>query len=318
VTTPLLLAVFAVAMATVVPWAVRRSAWTGRAPALGILAWQAVSASVLIAATLVGVALALPTLPITTDFAEWVGACSVALREQYATPGGAAIGVCGAVVAASIVVRFVACLAVGWVRVSRARRRLRGSLGILAKAGTQSGVLVVEHPRPGVYCVPGRGGSVVVTSGAIGALDEHQLAAALAHERAHLGDRHDLVLVMAAALRRAFGIVPVFRWAEAEIRELVEMRADDQALGSVGRRALATALVVLAGARHPAGTLGMGGSLAATRVRRLAVPDRSLGVLRSVVTVLACLTALAVPLAVAAGPAVTAAAMDYCPVVFPG
>lgn len=317
-TTPLLLAGFAITAATVLPWALRRSAWTRRAPALGILAWQAVSASVLIAATLVGVTLALPTLPVTTDLAEWLGACSVALRDQYATPGGAAIGIAGTVVAATIVLRLVACLAVGWIRVARTRRRLRGTLGILATAGTQPGVLVVEHPRPAVYCVPGRGGSVVVTSGAIGTLDEQQLAATLAHERAHLGDRHDLVLVVAAALRRAFGIVPVFRWAEAEMRELVEMRADDAALGSVERRALASAVVALAGARHPAGALGMGGSLAVTRVRRLAVPCRPLGVLRSVVTVVACLIALALPLGIASGPAVAAAAMDYCPVVFPG
>jgi beta-lactamase regulating signal transducer with metallopeptidase domain len=158
----------------------------------------------------------------------------------------------------------------------------------------------------------------VVTRGAIGALDEQQLAAVLAHERAHLADRHDLVLVVATALRRAFGIVPLFRWAEIEICQLVEMRADDAALGSVGRRTLAGALVALAGARHPAGSLGVGGPLAVIRVRRLAAPGRSLGALRSVATVAGCLAALALPVAVAVVPAVTAAAMDYCPVVFPG
>jgi hypothetical protein len=315
---PLLLGGFAVAMAILAPWALRRSAWTRQAPALGILAWQASSAAVLIAAILAGTVLAVPTLPITTDLADWLGACSLALRERYATPGGAATATAGVIVAAAIMLRLVSCLAVGWFRVTRTRRSLRANLALLASQGTQPGVWVVEHPEPAAYGLPGREGRVVVSRGAIEALDGQQLAAVLAHERAHLGDRHDLVLVTANALRRGFGIVPLFRWAETEIADLVEMRADDAALGSVGRRTLAGALVALAGARHPAGSLGVGGSLAVVRVRRLAAPGRSLGAVRSVATVAGCLAVLAVPVAVAVGPAVTAAAMDYCPVVFPG
>lgn len=316
-TTALLLAGFATVMATAAPALLRGSVWTRQAPGLGILAWQALSASVLVAAILAGTVLAVPTLPVTTDLAEWVGACSVALREQYATWGGALTATVGAGAAAAITLRLTGCLAMRWVRVSRTRRLMRRDLGVLARPMNRPGVLVVEHPEPAVYCVPGRAARVVVTRGALQALSDEQLTAVLAHERAHLGDRHDRVLVMASALRRAFGILPLFRWAETEIAQLVEMRADDAAVDSVERHTLASALVALAGARHPGGSLGAGGTLALARVRRLAQPGGSLGAVRSLVTVACCLALLVVPLGVAVVPAVTAAAMDYCPVVFP-
>ena len=315
--TPLLLLGLAAGMATLGAWALRRATWPRRSPALGILAWQAMSASVLLAVTLAGAALALPTLPITTDVADWLGACSMALRAQYATPGGAVVGATGALLAAAVTLRLAGCLAAQWLRVVRTRRRLRTQLGILATRGREPGVLVVDHQSAAVYCVPGHGGAVVVTSGALDALNESQLAAVLAHEHAHLCDRHDLVLMMAAALRRAFGCVPLFRWAETEIGQLIEMRADDAALTSTDRRTLAGALVALAGTHHPAGTLAAGGKLALARVQRLATPGRSLSIVRSVTTMVLCLAGLALPLAIAAAPAVAAAALDYCPLIFP-
>ena len=58
-----------------------------------------------------------------------------------------------------------------------------------------AGVEVLEHDLPLAYCVPGLGANrVVVSAGALGRLSGDEFHAVLAHERAHLAARHDLVL----------------------------------------------------------------------------------------------------------------------------
>src|SRR5215469_8511477 len=59
-----------------------------------------------------------------------------------------------------------------------AGRRLPGSA-----SGT---AVVIDDPQPAAYCMPGRSGTIVLTSGALAVLDPGQLAAVIAHERAHL------------------------------------------------------------------------------------------------------------------------------------
>jgi Zn-dependent protease with chaperone function len=66
----------------------------------------------------------------------------------------------------------------------------------------------------------------VLPTGAIGALDEAQLRAVLAHERAHLSGRHQLLVTMASALGDAFPGVPTFRVACEQVARLAELRAD--------------------------------------------------------------------------------------------
>ena len=51
-------------------------------------------------------------------------------------------------------------------------------------------VVIVEAIEPAAYCVSGRPSAIVVTSAAVAALDDHELAAVLAHERAHLTGHH--------------------------------------------------------------------------------------------------------------------------------
>ena len=45
-------------------------------------------------------------------------------------------------------------------------------------------------PEPAAYCVSGRPPAIVVTTAALGALDDRQLDAVVAHERAHLAGHH--------------------------------------------------------------------------------------------------------------------------------
>lgn len=266
---------------------------------------------------LAGTALALPTLPLTTDLASWLHACALALRAHYATPGGAALATAGAAVAALVTARILYCLGAGWSTAHRRRGQQRQGVLLIAHRHDDSGALVVPHDTPVVYCMPGRRGQVVLTSGALNALDEAELTAVLAHERAHLRLRHDTVLTVASALRAAFPFVPAFTLAHAELARLVEMHADDAAVRDGNRRPLATALVTLAGATHPASTLAAGGATALARVQRLAYPVEPLRLATSVLVVSTAIAMLVVPLLIAAAPAAAAAAMDYCPVLFP-
>ncbi len=102
---------------------------------------------------------------------------------------------------------------------------------------------MVDHPAAAAYCVPGLRSQIVISAGTLDLLDQAELAAVLAHERAHLRARHDLVLLPFCALGRAFPRSRLVRRAHATVALLVEMLADDQALRQRPARELATALL---------------------------------------------------------------------------
>lgn len=67
----------------------------------------------------------------------------------------------------------------------------------------------MEHLEPAAYCVAGRYPTVILTTGALRALDPDQLDAVLAHERAHLaGHHHRLLALTPAMVALALGRVP--------------------------------------------------------------------------------------------------------------
>ena len=62
------------------------------------------------------------------------------------------------------------------------------------------------------------------------------------------------------------------------------------------------------------GLLGAGGSTTAARVRRLAAPSHSFGIVRGLAAAAGIAVVLALPLALAAAPALAAVGGAYCPV----
>ncbi len=115
------------------------------------------------------------------------------------------------------------------------------------------GALVVDYPAAAAYCVPGLRSRIVISAGAIDLLDQAELAAVLAHERAHARERHDLVLLPFTALCRAFPWSGLAQRAHSAVALLIEMLADDHALRHRPARELVTALIRV-GAADPAGT----------------------------------------------------------------
>lgn len=304
---------YAVLLSTLVPRLLRGGHWAERAPRLGIVVWQVLGVSALTAAVLAGLALTVPTVRVSADLAELLQACVMALAAQYASPGGAAAGAAGAVLALAVLGRTTWCVGHAVVRIHCERRAHREVLDMVGRPDTARGVVVLDHEEPAAYCLPGRHRRTVITTGALRTLDDDQLEAVLAHERAHQSERHDAVLAWAQALARAFPRVPLFRTAEAEIARLVEMRADDVAAARSGRLTTAAALLAVAGGRAPAVALAAGGSTAARRVRRLIEPHRPLSRLGIAAGSLTAAAAIAVPLLVVGGPAAAATQLNYCP-----
>ena len=165
------------------------------------------------------------------------------------------------------------------------RTRLHARAALLAGrelAGT--GAVVLDDPRPAAYCVAGRPAAIVVTSGALAVLDRPQLAAVLAHERAHLAGRHHLLATLTRGLTAAFPGVPLFTRGTEEVARLAELAADGRAARSSGRHALVAALLAMAtgsavpGAAVPRPGPAVQGALAAAgyavpaRVERLLRP----------------------------------------------
>ena len=171
----------------------------------------------------------------------------------------------------------------------------------------------MEHPQPAAYCVAGRHPTVVLTTGAVQALDPDQLAAVLAHERAHLAAHHHRLLAMARIGRQVLPFLPLMQDADAQVTRLVEMHADDAAKRASGPAPLATALVALATAGSPAPALAAAATDTVARIHRLLDPARPLGrgrrqLLRATAAVLA-LT----PVLLALAPALLALALGRVP-----
>lgn len=248
-TTPLVLAVLALLLAGPVPWAMARLPWLRRTPAAAMLLWQAVTLAAVLAALGAG-------LSLVTD------------RAQHPSPVSVVLEVAAGALTLVVLVRLVLSGHRVGVRVRALRRRQRALVDVLARR--QDGVHVVEHEQPMAYCLPGlRGARVVLTEPVARLLAPEEVGAVLAHERAHLRFRHDLVLEAYTVLDRAFPRLVTSRGALGEVRLLVEVLADRAAVRRHGGLPLARALVRLSSAPVPDAALAAGGTGLLERVRLL-------------------------------------------------
>jgi Zn-dependent protease with chaperone function len=251
-----------------------QAGWPDRAPRLAIAVWLALAYSAAGSVILAGIALVIPAHRLSSLPAWLFTACGMPLDAHYAPPGGPALGVAGGALAVAVSARMAWCAAAALAATARAGRRHRARLRLAGRLDERLGALVVEHAEPAAYCLPGTRRPVVVTTAALRLLDEAQLTAVVAHERAHQAGRHHLLVALAALPAAAFGRIPVLRHAWDEVARLAELAADDAATARSPRLAVAGALLALGSAPAVSPALGAGGSTAAARVRRLiAAPD---------------------------------------------
>jgi len=83
----------------------------------------------------------------------------------------------------------------------------------------------------------------VLSQGLLDNLDPDELAAVIAHERAHVEQRHDILQLAFRAWRSALPGLPTAVLAETEVAAMVEMLADDQARREVRDEVVARAIL---------------------------------------------------------------------------
>jgi Zn-dependent protease with chaperone function len=220
--------------------------WTYRAPLLAIVTYLAAAWSVVAAAGLAGLALAVHATALGSGLSQLIGACVIRLRDTYATPGGTLAAFLGLALAAAVTARTAIAVATHLRAVRRHARRHAQAVRLVGRPDPALDAMLVEHPQPAAYCVAGPDPAVIVTTAALQALDRDQLAAVLAHERAHLAWHHHRLVALARIARQLLPFLPLMREAAGQVARLVEMHADDTATAAHDTRTLATALVVLA------------------------------------------------------------------------
>lgn len=256
-------------------WRFTTARWTSRAPRLAIILWQSLGVAWGLATT--GAMLAYAVQPY--DMGVLMGLIAFA-RGETPLARWDALHVLAMIAGITALAVLIVVLLTAGVQALRARRRHRMLLALIAHDDpAMPGVRVLDHPSAAAYCVPGLRSQVVVSEGARKLLSQDELAAVLAHEVAHVRERHDLVLLPFAALRRALPWSKVVADAQAQVELLIEMAADDRARRYCSPRRLATALLRFgtAGAMPtPHGMLGVHAHNVMARVDRLVKPGPEL------------------------------------------
>jgi len=239
------LAVLAFALAWPVPVILSRAKWPARAPATALVLWQAIALAG--GLSMIGSLLTYGLIPfgdtlvssvvtLTQTLFGSVVVTSAELLHLVALSGGLLL-------TAHLLLNLFLTLVVS----QRQRRRHRQLIQLLSSpVPDQPNTRIIEHEVPVAYCLPGTQHSVTVFSaGLIGLLDEDELRGVIEHEKAHLMQRHYIVLMAFGAWRSSLPWFPIATRAQREVGMLVEMLADDYARRVVDDRTLATAIALV-------------------------------------------------------------------------
>lgn len=312
-TIAVVLVAYAVCVGTLGARMLGRAKWTARAPLLAMVTYLAAGWSVVAALGLAGLTLAVHTTALGGGLSHLIGACVLRLRATYATPGGAMVAGLGLTLAGAVVARTALSAMTHLRAAGRQALQHAQTARLVGRPEPALGATLIDHPQPAAYCVAGRDPTVVLTTGAVQALDADQLAAVLAHERAHLTGRHHRLIAMARIGRQVLPFVPLMRDADAQVARLAEMHADDAATRTCEPAPLATALVILAAGASPAPALAAAATDAVQRIQRMLGPAEPLGrTRRRLLRTTAAALALA-PVLLALAPAVLALALGRVP-----
>jgi Zn-dependent protease with chaperone function len=294
---------YSLAVVVLGPPLLARLTRTGHAPRLGVAAWLTAIGSVLL--TWVAAAV----LVIVEAAGHWnypgvlLASCLARLRGLVTGDAGITAQITLLVLAAAAAL----ATAVTSVRVARTLMRMRARAHDHAHAvrlvGHRTGahdVVIVDAAEPATYCVSGRPPAIVVTSAALAALDDRQLAAILAHERAHLAGHHAIVVAALRSLAKVLPSLTLMTEGAAQVSRLLEMCADDAAAGRHGCGPLLSGLITLCGGAPPE-ALAAADAAVLARAERLTAPREHQATARARAALTSTVTVLA------AGPVITAA-----------
>ncbi|CAL9526729.1 M56 family metallopeptidase [Streptomyces sp. enrichment culture] len=305
----LLLSVVALTAAVPAPRALTRAAWPEREPVVGLWVWQCLVATVLLCCL---TALVLSAAAVfQTVRARVFAPAPPAVTDAYDLAAAPAwltvltlLLACGAAWTTAMLARELV-EARRRRGVARAHLRERAPDLPAGLPGARGPLLVLEDEYPDAWWMPGHPPQLVVTTGALHRLTDHQLDAVLTHERGHARAHHDWLLHLSTALATGFPRVPLFTHFCEQTRRLVELAADDTASRRCGHLTTALALIEL---NQHRGVLSCASSnrLLGERVDRLLQPPPRLERgRRALTTTVAALVPL-LPLLITFAPGLTA------------
>lgn len=254
------LAALAIVLAWPVPVLLARATWPARAPFAAMMLWQSIALAG--GLSMIGAMLCYGLVPLGDNLTSGLrGLVEIVLGHQSLDTLGL-LHAFALSAAALLSAHLVFTLWLTYFRIEHQRRRHRDLLNLLSSPSDERpGTLVLNHPAPVAYCLPGGSRSVTVLSdGLLELLTPEELRAVLLHEQTHLTQRHHLLLWAFAAWRSALPWLPTSKLAQQAVSSLIEILADDVALRSVDKPTLisAIALVASGSAQLPADSLVAG------------------------------------------------------------
>ena len=174
------------------------------------------------------------------------------------------------VIAVLLIVRLLGCLVLTFYSAQKTRLRHDEILHLLSEpSSAYPDTRIITTDEAVAYCLPKgpRKGTAVLSTGLLKALDEDERTAVIAHERAHLDFRHDVLVIPFAAWHRALPYFSATAIGLNSVNRLIELMADDQARDHVDPKILAQA-VSSAAAISPEHR----SDLSALRIQRLSHP----------------------------------------------
>ncbi|HSK55546.1 MAG TPA: M56 family metallopeptidase [Jiangellales bacterium] len=281
-------------------------------PRQGIVVWASVCGAFVLAVVGAGISMTAPTHLLVHGLHDLFHACAAAVAGLDDHGGGRAVGTTGAALAGLA----AGAAATGVTRTvwhnRRERDRQRRMTDLVGRVMPGPELVCLDVDQPAVYCLAGRPGRIVLTRGALSALEGDELAAAVAHEREHLRARHYVLLAVADGLARVFPFVPLVTEARRQLRYLVELAADDVAARRHGPWPLSRAIMAVAAGSVPRNGLGANAGHLLSRVERLRSPGRPPSPRARFTAAAVCTTALLVPVVVTGGTLWSAALDDHC------
>ena len=237
---PLALAILAVALAWPVPLLLARASWPARSPAAALVLWQSIALAG--GLSMIGALLTFGLAPFGPDLLT--ATVNLVTGEVDRIESWNALALCGA---ALLTAHLLLNLVLTVVRSERQRRRHEQLVRLLSSPSEHpGGARLLDSPAPVAYCLPGALSSItVVSAGLVELLSADEMEAVIEHEKAHVAQRHDVVLVLFRAWYASLPWFPIAFRAQREVGMLVEMLADDTARRTVPDGVLARAIVLV-------------------------------------------------------------------------
>lgn len=230
------LAVLAFLLAWPVPAALSR--FRGD-PISKVVLWQAVGLSG--GLSLIGTALAFAVAPASHSLPE--GLWQLVRGQSHAQLS--VVAWIFLIIAVLLIGRLLGCLALTFYSARRTRIRHDEILHLLSEpSATYPDTRIIASDEAVAYCLPQgpRKGTAVVSTGLLEVLSEEERTAVIAHERAHLDFRHDVLVIPFAAWHRALPFFSATAIGLNSVNGLIELMADDQARERVDPQILARAV----------------------------------------------------------------------------